>query len=215
MLFQVSFLCVLLFSVLTLKALAKDWKASLLLLNLALCYHQHKLTEHAERDALASEKRFVFSQKWTWCRDVLLQEKLEHLVEVQEFAVTKFSHDKLTSDNSVFAHAIIKHYQTFKGTQPHNGYFFRHFELFYKAFFHLNLSESPSLTHRLNWLASILHLHISLFLLMAIWSHWFTLSYMLALDLSSCWKCENSQTVQAIFILSVSQQNNFCLCCDK
>lgn len=168
MLFQVSFLCVLLFSVLTLKALAKDWRASLLLLNLALCYHQHKLTEHAERDALASEKRFVFLQKWTWCRDILLQEKLEHLVEVQEFAVTKFSHDKLSSDNSMFAHPIIKHYQTFKGTQPHNDYFFRHFELSYKAFFHLNLSKSPCLTHRLYSLASVLHLHISVFLLMAI-----------------------------------------------
>jgi len=107
-LFQVSFLCVLLFSVLTLKALAKDWKASLLLLNLALCYHQHKLTEHAERDALASEKRFVLLQKWTWCRGSLLQEKLEHLVEVQGFAVTKFSHEKLASDNSMFAHLIIK-----------------------------------------------------------------------------------------------------------
>lgn len=43
-------------SVLTLKALAKDWKASLLLLNLALCCHQCKLTEHAERDVLASEE---------------------------------------------------------------------------------------------------------------------------------------------------------------
>ena len=167
MLFQVSFLCVLLFSVLTLKALAKDWKASVLLLNLALCYHQHKLTERAE-GCSSSEKRFVFSQKLTWCRDISLQEKLEHLVEVQEFAVTKFSHDKLSSDNSMFADPIIKHYQTFKGTQPHNGYFFRYFELFYKAFFHLNLSESPCLTHRLYSLASVLHLHISVFLLMAI-----------------------------------------------
>ena len=127
-----------------------------MLVNLALCYHQHKLAEHAERDALAAETRFVFSQKWTRCRDLLLQEKLEHLVEVQESAVTKFSHAKLSSDNSVFAHPIIKHYQTFKGTLPHNGYFFRHFELFYKAFFHLNLSESPCLTHRLYSLASII-----------------------------------------------------------
>lgn len=100
------------------------------------------------------------------------------------------SHDKLSSDNSVFAHPIIKHYQTFKGAQPRNSCFFRHLNSFYKAFFHVDLSESPCLTHRLYSLASLLHLHIAVFLLMAIWSHWFTLSYMLALDLSSCCKCE-------------------------
>lgn len=78
-------------------------------------------------------------------------------------------------------------------------------------------SESfwKSLSYTQAVLTSLLHLHISVSLLMAVWSRWFTLSHMLALDLSSCRKCENSQTVQAIFILSVRQQNNFCLCCDK
>lgn len=129
--------------------------------------------------------------------------------------MTKFSSDKLSNHNSVFAHFIIKQYWIFKGTQPHIGFFFRHFDLFYKAFYQTNLSENPHLTHRLCSHARVLHLHISVFLPMAVWSHWVTLSYMLALDLSSCWKCENSQTVQAIFILSVGQQNNFCLFCDK
>lgn len=72
-----------------------------------------------------------------------------------------------------------------------------------------------SLSYTQAVLTSLLHLHIPVSLFMAVWSHWFTLSHMLALDLSSCWKCENPQTVQAIFILSVRQQNNFCLCCDK
>lgn len=131
---QVSLLCVLLFSVLILKALAKDWKASLSLLNLALCYRQHKLAEHAERDALAAEERFVFSQKTDMVRRVLVAGKAGTSGWGPRVC-SEISHDELSTDNSVFAYPIIKHYQTFKGTRPHNGYFFRHFELFYKAFF--------------------------------------------------------------------------------
>lgn len=44
-------------------------------------------------------------------------------------ACSDIPHDELSSNISVFAHPIRKHYQTFKGTQPHNGHFFRHFEL--------------------------------------------------------------------------------------
>lgn len=44
-------------------------------------------------------------------------------------ACSDIPHDQLSSNSSVFAHPIRKHYQTFKGTQPHNGHFFRHFEL--------------------------------------------------------------------------------------
>lgn len=127
-------------------------------------------------------------------------------------ACSDILHDELSGNSSVFAHPIRKHYQTFKRTQPHNGNFFRHFELFTNLSSLWIFLKVPVLQAVLT---SLLHLHISVSLLMAVWSRWFTLSHMLALDLSSCRKCENSQTVQAIFILSVRQQNNFCLCCDK
>lgn len=112
------------------------------------------------------------------------------------------------SDNLAFAYFTIKYYWAFKGTQPHNGFFFRDFELFYKAYSRKSLFYIQTMIT----CQSITFSHLCA---CGIWSHWFTLSYVLALDLSSCWKCENSQTVQAIFILSVDQQNNFCLCCDK
>lgn len=45
-------------------------------------------------------------------------------------ACSDIPHDELSRNSSVFAHPIRKHYQTFERTQPHNGNFFRHSELF-------------------------------------------------------------------------------------
>lgn len=137
-----KYLCVLLFSVLTLKALAKDWKARLLLLNLALSY-QHELAEHAERGVLAAEMRFVFPKDGCGAETSCCKKSWNIRLRSKSLQ-GQFSRDKLSSDNSMFAHTIMNRYQAFKGTQACNGYFFRHFELSYKASFHLSLSESLS-----------------------------------------------------------------------
>lgn len=147
----------------------------------------------------------LFSQKRPWCRGSFLWEMLEELVDVQGLAVTfhMMSFQATVQCLLIKLSKGLSHIMATLDTLNSLQIF-----LPSKSFW-------KSLSYMQAVLTSLLLLHIPVSLLMAVWSHWFTLSHVLALDLSSCWKCENSQTVQAIFILSVRQQNNFCLCRDK
>lgn len=155
---------------------------------------------------------FVFSQKRPWRRGILLQEMLEELVGVQGLAGTF----RMMSSQATVQCLLIPLKNIIKLSKGLSHIMTTSWDTLNSLqIFPLSESVWKSLSYTQAVLTSLLHLHIPVSLPMAVWSHWFTLSHMLALDLSSCWKCENSQTVQAIFILSVRQQNNFCLCCDK
>lgn len=129
------------------------------LLNLALCYHQHKIAEHAESNALASGL-CVFTKIEMVQRD-LVAGKAGRAAWGPRICSDKVFKWQAFSDNSPFAYFTIKYYWDFKGTQPHNAFFFRDFELFYKALFQQNLSENSCFTYRLWLLARVLHLHVS------------------------------------------------------
>lgn len=129
-------------------------------------------------------------------------------------AYSDIPHDELSSNSSVFAHPIRKHYQTFKGTQTHNGHLFWYFEL-------LSNPSSLGIFLKVPVLHTgcphkLLHLHIPVSLCSWLFDH-IDLYYLICLPLIFH-LAENMKTLRQCRLFSfclLRQQNNFCLCRDK